>query len=237
MEKTFTRLTFILALLISSCSVKEVYQFAHYPTDQSGHRRILPPIAAMPGADTIFSTSKSVLEIDTVDILNLTASIASQPQPTVATFPSKKITANFKAAKPGKLPLSKLTKSLSKISKQQENYLQKNKSGPDEEKKPVNRWALIGFILALSGVGLIILTAATGFEAIAFISLLATVGGLITSIIGLNKINQNPDKYAGRRKAKAGIAISIGTLVFYVVISIAALILIAFLNAMSSAWI
>ena len=237
MEKTFTRLTFILVLLISGCSVKEVYRFGHYPTDQNKHRKILSPIAAMPRADAVFSASKLMLEIDTVNILNLTASITTQPQPTAATFPSKKIAADFKAANPSRRPVSKLIKRSSKLLKQQKNYQQKIKSGPDDKKKPVNRWALIGFILALSGIALIILTAATDLGAIAIISLLATVGGLISSIIGLNKINQNPDKYAGRGKARAGIAISIGTLVFYVITILLMLLITAFINAMFSGWI
>jgi len=131
------------------------------------------------------------------------------------------------------MPVSNLAVSPKKLSKRYENFYKKIKYRPEEGEKPVNRWALFGFVLALSGVGSIILTAATGFGAIAFISLLATFGGLITSIIGLNKINQNPDKFVGRGKARAGIVISIGTLVFYVVISLAALILIAFLNYLS----
>jgi len=230
MKQLIALLSLLLALLITSCASTEGYLFTNIATTQSSpQRNQLQEDKRDTSALAIGNTTGILKRYP--EAKRLTAATLSPPIPQAATFSEKVLPLGFKATTPGKIPVSKVAVSPKKLSKRYENFDKKIKFRPEEGKKPVNKFALIGFILALSGIGLFILAAATGFGTMALIALLASIGGLITSIIGLMKVNQNPDKYAGRGKAIAGIAISVGTLVLFVTLLLVALILIAFVNS------
>jgi len=228
MKQTFTLLSLCLALLFTNCTPKENFQFSNIPTEQGVKKKMPSKINEKPQMGAFAEEDLVKKSIRVADSVLLTASTAPLPLLKAVAIPKKVLPVDFKTTAPGKIPPSKLALSPVKILKLQKAIHKQLKSRPDEGTKPVNKLAKAGFILGLGALGLFLLAGITSAGVLSTLAILAAIGGLITSISGLKEINRNPDQYAGKGKAIAGVSISAG-LLFLLLITILA-VLAAFSN-------
>jgi len=221
MKQTFTLLSFFLVFLFTNCAPKETFLFSNIPAGQGVQQKSWPEVKATPVAPTLPSANIPEKEQSLSDSMILTASTVPLQTPFAAAFHKKVLPNTFKTTVPAKTPVTKVKVSPVRILKMQKNIRKQLKLQPAYGVKPVNKLAKVAFILGLGAIGLLLLAAIGQATAIAsvfsLLALFASIGSLITGIIGLKEINKNPDQYAGKGKALTGIIIGGGVLLIYLV--------------------
>jgi len=228
MKQTFTLLSFLLVILFTNCAPKETFMFSNIPAGEGVKQKVQPATITEPVINAFPAESKKITERSTATSLVLTASTAPLALPQAAAFPKKVLPIDFKTNTFSKIPVSRLVVSPAKLLKLQKVIRKELKHRPEDGAKPVNKLARIGFILGLGALGLFILAGATQIGLFSLLALFASIGGLITSAIGLKEINRSPDQYAGKGKAIAGVVISAGILLLFL---IAILLLVALVGS------
>lgn len=110
-------------------------------------------------------------------------------------------------------------------------YIIKYSNINDNSEPKLNKPALISFISGVASLIFILLDLLikTTFSSIGLLILLSLISAIIFSIIGLNQIKNNPDKYKGKNYAYLGLGISIGIISIAFFVMLIAFIILIFL--------
>lgn len=223
MKNTITLVVLIIFLFLSfGCARKEHFSFSNE------NKETYNPAKAENGSSILKSNSNvnDLSELPQPDSIIYTASISSNARPNAALFPRKAVINKLKTVEPDIKTLSSLVKQQVKVIIAEKASLRYAAKVAGDTKTP-NALATIGFVLGLLALMALIAASATNVGILTLISLLAGIGGLITSKMGLSEIKRNPETSSGKGKAIAGLIMSIGVLVLIV---LAVIILLSFLH-------
>lgn len=207
----------VILLLLSGCA-KETYYFSKAAGEVSSHQKN--------SKSSDMQAASSVNKIGTTVKADTSGAMAGAGLEIV----SKKEIANEAKAIAHYLTAKNSTR-INAVNAAKEkvvlNKLLKKTFAADE--KPENKKGKVGFILGLSGLGLTL--AGLFFGPLLAIGFLSSIAGIIFSALGLSEIKKNPDHYAGNKKAKAGLIISITSVALTVLFALLMVLVIAILFA------
>jgi len=238
MKKIFTSFfTFFFICLLFGCAKKETFFFSKdtgsFGSYQQMQREIKPPMTkpAVSNAEKLIeknNKSNSVVYTAAIEP-GISSAIVQDPVKINAAVVKPTATFQPKANPLAKAPLRQVLLNKS--------FPKKLLKAVADKDKPVHKLATLSLILSLTSTFLLLLTillAGAGVGILSTLILLTALGGIITSRLALKDIRNNPDKFSGAGRARAGFIIGLVTGILYVLLLIAfIIILIAFLANLS----